>query len=482
MNSHKNSQSASFPGTADKKSNVCINVALPKELILRYYNALPMFESVQEKIAQHSRGFLRYLSLKGCRNINDDTIRRFTELCRLLERLDISECRSLTNETFKYLGENCPELTRLSSTSCSKIDDFGLLRLSSCSHLTRLDVSWCVIGDDGLDAISRGCPGLQHLRVVGCREVTSRGVGYIASRCHGLLLLNLNYCGQGVTDEALIHLAMNCFPLSILSVSHCNITDVGLRALAGTLASSTAAEILGIAMPTTAATNAHNGAAPPPQRTRPASEANAAVVFAFANGGGAGDTGNHRHSAATTPSSPKPEPYKPLVVTGCKNLTVLEVARCFALTDSGLSALSRNCVHLEKLDLEECAQITDATLVQLAIHCPQLNTLVLSHCDLITDEGIAKLAGGRCGPQNLERLTMDNCPLLTDSALDLLGNSCRRLRQLDLYDCQLITKTGIQNLQQSHPLLKIQAYFAPGTPPGSAVGRHRRYCRCCTIF
>ncbi|VDM02347.1 unnamed protein product [Schistocephalus solidus] len=125
--------------------------------------------------------------------------KRFTELCRLLERLDISECRSLTNETFRYLGENCPELTRLSSTSCSKIDDFGLLRLSSCSHLTRLDVSWCVVGDDGLDAISRGCPGLQHLRVVGCREVTSRGVGCIARRCHGLLLLNLNYCGQART-------------------------------------------------------------------------------------------------------------------------------------------------------------------------------------------------------------------------------------------------------------------------------------------
>uniref|UniRef100_A0A0V0J278 F-box/LRR-repeat protein 20 n=2 Tax=Schistocephalus solidus TaxID=70667 RepID=A0A0V0J278_SCHSO len=381
MNPTKNPQSTSFSATVDRKSNVCINVALPKELILRIFSYLDittlcrcsrvckfwykcafdgsnwksinLFEfqcdiqpSIVEKIAQHSRGFLRYLSLKGCRNINDDTIRRFTELCRLLERLDISECRSLTNETFRYLGENCPELTRLSSTSCSKIDDFGLLRLSSCSHLTRLDVSWCVVGDDGLDAISRGCPGLQHLRVVGCREVTSRGVGCIARRCHGLLLLNLNYCGQGVTDEALIHLAMNCFPLSILSVSHCNITDVGLRALSGTLASSTAAEILGIALPPAAA---HNGAAPPPARTRPASEANAAAVFAFANGGSAGDPGNHRHSAATTPSSPKPEPYKPLVVTGCKNLTVLEVARCFALTDSGLSALSRNCIHVNRL-------------------------------------------------------------------------------------------------------------------------------------
>lgn len=106
-------------------------------------------------------------------------------------------------------------------------------------------------------------------------------------------------------------------------------------------------------------------------------------------------------------------------------------------------------VQLEKLDLEDCTQVTDVTLIQLACHCAALNTLVLSHCDLITDDGILRLAGGRCGPDNLERIAMDNCPLLTDRSLELLGNACHSLRQVDLYDCQLITKQGIENLKVS---------------------------------
>lgn len=91
--------------------------------------------------------------------------------------------------------------------------------------------------------------------------------------------------------------------------------------------------------------------------------------------------------------------------------------------------------------------MTDATLVQLATYCPRINTLVLSHCDQITDEGITRLVGGLCGPQQLQRLAMDNCPLLTDSSLEMLGSVCQNLCQVDLYDCQLITRQGIENLK-----------------------------------
>uniref|UniRef100_A0A0R3T0Q9 F-box/LRR-repeat protein 20 n=1 Tax=Rodentolepis nana TaxID=102285 RepID=A0A0R3T0Q9_RODNA len=137
---------------------------------------------------------------------------------------------------------------------------------------------------------------------------------------------------------------------------------------------------------------------------------------------------------------------------------------------------------LEKLDLEYCSQVTDSTLIQLATYCPRLNTLVLSHCDQITDEGISRLVEGLCGPQQLQRLAMDNCPLLTDSSLTMLGSVCQNLCQVDLYDCQLITRQGIENLKQQNPRLKIQAFFAPGTPPESTLGHRRRYCRCCTIL
>ncbi|VDQ02247.1 unnamed protein product [Trichobilharzia regenti] len=119
------------------------------------------------------------------------------------------------------------------------------------------------------------------------------------------------------------------------------------------------------------------------------------------------------------------------------------------------NVISEACVQLEKLDLEDCALVTDSTLAQLAVHCPRLNTLVLSHCDQVTDEGIARLAEGLCGSDQLQTLAMDNCPLLTDAALEHLGSNCRKLKQLDLYDCQLITKQGINSLEVSHFLFSF---------------------------
>ncbi|VDL61330.1 unnamed protein product, partial [Hymenolepis diminuta] len=150
--------------------DVCINDALPRELILKIFSYLDIetlctcaqvckfwykcaFDGsnwkrtnlfnfqrdvqpgVVEKIAQRCQGFLRELILRGCRNINDDAIRRFTDLCRLIEILDLSECQHLTDDACKYLGQNCPELQQLSLASCPNIGDVGMkwLRLVSIS-------------------------------------------------------------------------------------------------------------------------------------------------------------------------------------------------------------------------------------------------------------------------------------------------------------------------------------------------------------
>lgn len=172
---------------------------------------------------------------------------------------------------------------------------------------------------------------------------------------------------QNITDEALVHLAMGCPFLRALSVSLCQITDVGLRALAGTLTPSTAAEILGInpiAGPPVHPfqryhhhhnhhhTNGHPGfGGPGGRRLRPASESHHHQHHPH---GGASANGNatHRNSLAlTAPSSPTgwwDEP-KPLVVSGCRELRVLEASQCVQLTDAGLTALARNCNNVNRV-------------------------------------------------------------------------------------------------------------------------------------
>ena len=60
-------------------------------------------------------------------------------------------------------------------------------------------------------------------------------------------------------------------------------------------------------------------------------------------------------------------------------------------TDTGFTALARNCHLLERLDLEECVLITDSALSVLSACCPRLEFVSLSHCELVTDEGIRQV-------------------------------------------------------------------------------------------
>jgi len=58
------------------------------------------------------------------------------------------------------------------------------------------------------------------------------------------------------------------------------------------------------------------------------------------------------------------------------------------------------------------------------------------------------LSGSPCATETLTILELDNCPLLTDTALNHLI-SCHNLQRIELYDCQLITRAGIQRLKVS---------------------------------
>lgn len=70
----------------------------------------------------------------------------------------------------------------------------------------------------------------------------------------------------------------------------------------------------------------------------------------------------------------------------------------------------------------------------------------LSHCEQITDEGIKHIGTSNGAAEHLQVLELDNCPSITDVGLDHLVR-CYNLRRVDIYDCQLISKRGIQRLR-----------------------------------
>jgi len=72
---------------------------------------------------------------------------------------------------------------------------------------------------------------------------------------------------------------------------------------------------------------------------------------------------------------------------------------------------------------------------------------------MITDEGVRHVGSAACATDSLTILELDNCPLISDAALDHL-TSCAVLQRVEVYDCQLITRAGIRRLKvDTHPCI-----------------------------
>ena len=79
---------------------------------------------------------------------------------------------------------------------------------------------------------------------------------------------------------------------------------------------------------------------------------------------------------------------------------------------------------------------------------------------MITDEGVRHIGTGAGAAEYLTVLEIDNCPLISDAALEHL-NGCLALQRIELYDCQLITRAGIRRLKVGRVLfLQRKLYIA----------------------
>ena len=85
---------------------------------------------VIENISQRCGGFLKYLSLKGCQSVGDQSIRTLAQHCHNIEHLDLTECKKITDAATEPLSKHCNKLANVSLESCSQISDLSLKSLS----------------------------------------------------------------------------------------------------------------------------------------------------------------------------------------------------------------------------------------------------------------------------------------------------------------------------------------------------------------
>lgn len=129
-----------------------------------------------------------------------------------------------------------------------------------------------------------------------------------------------------------------------------------------------------------------------------------------------------------------------------KNLKNLTLAGCNRIGKVGLTNLFNLIPNLEMLDLTSCSQVDDEILSSLQ-NIYQLKHLILTACSNFTDAGMHELAK----LENLESLILDQCPQISDVGLRNIsfGLGFRKLTQINLINCPLVTKDGVSFLKKT---------------------------------
>eukprot|EP01032_Pedospumella_encystans_P012309 gene12309-14251_t len=96
---------------------------------------------------------------------------------------------------------------------------------------------------------------------------------------------------------------------------------------------------------------------------------------------------------------------------------------------------------LQQVNIGKCVHITDAGLIAMAKHCPKLRSIGLDELP-ITDAGFEELT--RLCPI-IDCLSLAGNELITDAGLNIVAKNLKKLRTLDLSDCN-VTDLSLQHL------------------------------------
>lgn len=370
-----------------------INKKLPKELILRIFSFLDVVtlcrcaqvsklwnvlaldgsnwqrvdlmifqrdieETVVLNLSRRCVGFLKSLSLKGCKSVGDGALRIFAQQCKNIEELCLEGCKKISDSTAISLSNYSGRLRRLDVSSCLQITDNSLSALSKgCTKLEYVNISWCTqISSHGLKLLAQGCQNLLIFIAEGCTLITDEGIYHLAKSCTRLRSVKLKTC-ENIKDGSVKSISENCKDISLLCVSGCiQLTDLSLQYLGN---------------------NSHE------LRTLEAAQCSQFTDAGFQ-----------------------------ALCRGCNKLQRLDLEECVQITDSTLNHLSLWCSGLQKLSLSHCELITDEGIRHFCgspCAIDHIEELELDNCPLITDNALDYLIN--C--HQLKRVELFDCQLIT---------------------------------------------------------------------
>ncbi|KAL0083706.1 hypothetical protein J3Q64DRAFT_1679662 [Phycomyces blakesleeanus] len=164
-----------------------------------------------------------------------------------------------------------------------------------------------------------------------------------------------------------------------------------------------------------------------------------------------------------------------------RRLTYLSLAGCYRITDEAILKVAETCPLLEHLDMRACGLISDVSVSAIALSCPGLRhlnvgrirerhrithksisliarhtravVLGLAGCD-IDDDCMLLLAQLR--GSLLERVSVNNCPRLTNATLHAYVQYCPSLSVFEMKECHQVDDwEAVAKLVQRKVLLTL---------------------------
>ena len=126
------------------------------------------------------------------------------------------------------------------------------------------------------------------------------------------------------------------------------------------------------------------------------------------------------------------------------SLTEIQLRASQFVDDVVLKAIATHCKQVRILNISLCTQVTNEGIVSLS-RCSQLFCLNLSSISNVTDEGLVTLSQSPCR-HILSELNLAHCAQITDTGIKNLLDCCPRLRILVIHGCPRLTARSRQLL------------------------------------
>ncbi|KAI8086278.1 uncharacterized protein BX664DRAFT_335401 [Halteromyces radiatus] len=178
--------------------------------------------------------FLEELIIMHAEHITDKSIQHLSQQCPQLKKLHLGNA-NITHRSMHYLGQRCCRLRELALKACHRLLPITLLPFADCP-LEYLDLSecrWLTVEDTALDILQLN--RLTHLELVCCRTVNAKFIQQLYNN-NTIALPHLTYFAitgnPDINDHIIIPFIKTHPHLTSLHILKCNLTDIGLDAIA----------------------------------------------------------------------------------------------------------------------------------------------------------------------------------------------------------------------------------------------------------